>query len=602
MLGTASHARWDRLDDLFSRALELPAQQRENFIRHACPDDPDLAQEALSLLACDVGSATSPLTKALCGEIDATAHRRRLALIGRKIGAYRLTALLGHGGVGTIYLGEREDEQYSARVAIKVVDSAALHPDLGLRFRNERQILANLDHGNIARLIDAGQTEDAHPYLVMEYVEGKSVDVYCDEQRLTIDQRLHLFLQLCSAVHYAHQHLVIHRDLKPPNVLVRADGVPKLLDFGIAKLLAIDAATPPAVVLTRVNDRLFTPKYASPEQILGLPVTTATDVYSLGTLLYELLTGLHPFGNAPIPSQLELERLISRSDPLPPSAAIQHIIESAAGEPHENLARIAAARQLSAQRLAQRLAGDLDAICTHALRKEPQHRYASVEQLANDIRRHLTHRPVTARRRTWFYRSARFVRRHALGVAAFMICTAIVIAFAVTTSVQAHRIAIERDRATLESNRAAVVSRFMEDVFATTYPVTSDRGEITARELLDRAAQRIDNELQQEPEVQALLMEAIGQSYHRLGNHARAVTYLDRALQLRQHQARTDDKALVALLLKLATAQREDGQLGYAGNTLGEASRVVERLGQPHEPERARVLAARGRLHLDQGD
>lgn len=601
MPGSASDANWDRLHDLFSRALELPPEQRNDFIAGECRYQPELAQEVLSLLACDVGTGASPLTNAMNRILSDASHERRLARIGRTIGAYRISALIGHGGVGTVYLGERADDRYSAKVAIKVVDSAALHPDLGLRFRAERQILASLDHGNIARLIDAGETENARPYLVMEYVEGKAFDVYCDEQQLSLDERLELFLQLCAAVQYAHQHLIIHRDLKPANVLVTSDGVPKLLDFGIAKLLAPSDALP-VIALTRVNDRLLTPKYASPEQILGQPVTTATDVYSLGTLLYELLTGLHPFGLAPAPSQFDLERLIASSDALTPSAGLQLLIDGAAGERHENLTRIAAARQLNPQRLAQRLAGDLDAICLRALNKEPQHRYRSVEQLAADVRRHLSNRPVTARQRTWLYCAERFLRRHTLGVAAVAACIGIVIAFAIATSVQAHRIAIERDRAALEGNRAEAVSAFMLDVFETTHLSASKDHEVTARELLDHAAQRIDNELEEQPEVQARLTEAIGQSYNRLGYYARAVTYLNRALQFRQRHSQPDNAALVTLLLKLATAQRENGQLGDAGNTLRTASELMERHEQRNGPERARLTAATGRLYLDQGD
>ncbi|HKQ81678.1 MAG TPA: tetratricopeptide repeat protein, partial [Steroidobacteraceae bacterium] len=384
-------------------------------------------------------------------------------------------------------------------------------------------------------------------------------------------------------------------------VLVTADGIPKLLDFGIAKLLAADDAAPAAVALTRVNDRLLTPRYASPEQILGRPVTTATDVYSLGTLLYELLTGLHPFGNAPIPLQLELERLISRSDPLPPSAAVKQIIESAAGEPHENLARIAAARQLSAQRLAQRLAGDLDAICTHALRKEPLHRYASVEQLANDIRRHLTHRPVTARRRTGFYRSARFVRCHALGVVATVAGIGVLVAFAVATSVHAKRIAVERDRAGQERSRAEAVSSFMLDVFGTTDPrVVSD--ERTARELLDHAAQRIDRDLSQQPEVQVRLLEAIGQTYRRQGYYARAVAYLERALQLRKRLPETDHVVLANTLLELAVAQRNHGALNSSNTNLLAAKDLLEADHERAGLVRARVLAALGRVDLERSD
>ncbi len=225
------------LRDLFSRAVELPEREREAFISAETGDDKDLKDELLELLACDVGQSTGPLTHALGAAIDATTRDRRKALVGRVIGNYKLASILGHGGTGTVYLGERADRQYSAQVAVKIVDNAPVHGDLGQRFRAERQILASLNHANIARLLDAGETKDGQPYLVMEYVHGEPVDRYCDRQQLDLTARLKLFLEICNAVQYAHQNLIVHRDLKPANILVTADGSPKLLDFGIAKLL-----------------------------------------------------------------------------------------------------------------------------------------------------------------------------------------------------------------------------------------------------------------------------------------------------------------------------------------------------------------------------
>src|SRR5690606_868068 len=277
--------------------------------------------------ACDVGRSTGPLTHALGAAIDATTRDRRKALVGRIIGNYKLVSILGHGGTGTVYLGERADRQYSAQVAVKIVDTAPIHGELGLRFRAERQILASLNHANISRLLDAGETPDGQPYLVMEYVHGEPVDRYCDRHQLDLTARLKLFLEICNAVQYAHQNLIVHRDLKPANILVTAEGSPKLLDFGIAKLL--DSGDKAAMLaLTRMNDRLLTPEYASPEQILGRQVTTASDVYALGVVLYELLTGLRPYTVPSSASQLELERSICISDPQRPSTAVKKAVES----------------------------------------------------------------------------------------------------------------------------------------------------------------------------------------------------------------------------------------------------------------------------------
>ena len=338
--------------------------------------------------------------------------------------------MLGHGGTGTVYLGERADRQYSAQVAVKIVDNGTMQGELGLRFRAERQILASLNHANIARLLDAGETEEGNPYLVMEYVHGEPLDRYCDRQQLGVRERLQLFLDICSAVQYAHQNLVVHRDLKPANILVTAEGAPKLLDFGIAKLLDVGGEAAAAMALTRMNDRLLTPEYASPEQILGRPVTTASDVYALGVVLYELLTGLRPYVVPASASQLELERSICITDPLRPSAAVKRARESGPLEGQSEILAVAAARSLAPEKLQKRLTGDIDAIVMRALRKEPQHRYNSIEQLASDVRRYLTREPVQARQGNWLYYSQRFMRRHAFGVSAGAAFIIFIIAFA----------------------------------------------------------------------------------------------------------------------------------------------------------------------------
>ena len=411
------------------------------------PTTRQMRAELLELLACDNGGGrTGPLTLALGAALDTTTRDRRKALVGRILGNYKLVSVLGHGGTGTVYLGERADRQYSAQVAVKIVDNGTMQGELGLRFRAERQILASLNHANIARLIDAGETEEGNPYLVMEYVHGEPLDRYCDREQLGLRERLQLFLDICGAVQYAHQNLVVHRDLKPANILVTAEGAPKLLDFGIAKLLDAGEAAA-AMALTRMNDRLLTPEYASPEQILGRPVTTASDVYALGVVLYELLTGLRPYTVPASASQLELERSICITDPLRPSAAVKRARESGPLEGQSEILAVAAARKLTPEKLQKRLIGDIDAIVMRALRKEPQHRYNSIEQLASDIRRFLTREPVQARQGNWLYYSQRFIRRHAFGVSAGAAFVVFLVVFATVSTIQAQRIAAERDRA-----------------------------------------------------------------------------------------------------------------------------------------------------------
>ncbi len=340
-------ARWLRLQEIFAAAVDLPASQQHQYVADACGGDESLRQEILAMLTCDAEPDSGPLTNALDAAISDTSKDRRQALINTVVGSYRLVSILGHGGAGSVYLAERADRQYSAQVAVKIVESAALHPDMGLRFRAERQILASLNHPNIARLVDAGETDKGLPYLVMEYVHGEPVDRYCDSGQLSIDARLELFLQICSAVQYAHQNLVVHRDLKPANILVTADGVPKLLDFGIAKLLDASPVVTQSIALTRMNDRMLTPEYASPEQILGRPVTTSSDVYALGIVLYEILTGRRPYSVAAT-SQLELERSICVTDPPRPSSVVARPVDNTS-RPDASKESLAALRGLTVE-------------------------------------------------------------------------------------------------------------------------------------------------------------------------------------------------------------------------------------------------------------
>ncbi|MDY0066961.1 MAG: serine/threonine-protein kinase, partial [Steroidobacteraceae bacterium] len=527
--------RWERIQDLFCSAVELPASERDAYVERETQDDPGLRQEVLELLAADAGGlAGNFLTDALGAALDARTRDRRKALVGSVIGSYRLVSVLGHGGTGTVYLGERADRQYSAQVAIKVVDAPAMHGDLGLRFRAERQILASLNHPNIARLLDAGETPDGQPYLVMEYVHGEPVDRYCDRLQLDLRARLQLFLEICNAVQYAHQNLVVHRDLKPANILVTSERAPKLLDFGIAKLLDTGEAAA-ALALTRMNDRLLTPEYASPEQILGRPVTTASDVYALGVVLYELLTGLRPYTVPASASQLELERSICVTDPQRPSAAVRRAAESGPRSGRSDMTAIALARGLMPDRLQRRLAGDIDAIVMRALRKEPRRRYGSVEQFAADVQRYLAREPVTARQGNWLYYSHRFVRRHALGVTAAAAFLTFIIVFAIAMSIQRQRIAEQRDRAEQESKRAESVSQVMLDVFSNAEPFGHAGQPLTAKELLDRAGRMVLDDLSQHPEVRARLLESIGRAYRRRGEIEQAAAFLQDAVHIRKN-------------------------------------------------------------------
>jgi eukaryotic-like serine/threonine-protein kinase len=536
--------------------------------------------------------ATRPLTRTLGSALRATDPDERHGLVGRVISNYRLVAELGRGGSGTVYLAERADHQFSGKAAVKVIDpTAAL--DLGLRFRAERQILATLNHPNIARLLDAGDTEDGQPYLVMEYVEGKTLDRYCDEERLDLRARLSLFIEICAAVQYAHQNLIIHRDIKPANILVTPDGTPKLLDFGIAKLLhARDLGG--TAELTRMTDRVLTPEYASPEQIIGGVVTTASDVYSLGVVLYRLLSGLRPYDLSESSNQLELERRICVVDAPRPSAAVHRALQSASASGEPSIEELARSRRLAPERLQRRLIGDLDAIVMRALRKEPEHRYSSVERLVADIRHHLANEPVQARQGNWVYYTQRFVRRHTMGVAAGVGFLVFLAAVAIVMSIQRQNIAAALEQATHDRERAEDVSQFMLNVFSAADPFINFGREPTARILLDQAARNIQNDLSQQPDVRARLLETIGRSYRRMGQPGRAGIYLRDALRIKQHGG--DEEGIGSIVTELAIALRQEGRIDESDKYFTEAQEISRRTKKERSEAYAQLLIDLSRL------
>jgi serine/threonine protein kinase/tetratricopeptide (TPR) repeat protein len=589
------HPRWQRLNELFFHAAKLQGAERQAFIARETRGDPELERELLALLERGDERRGGPLTRTLGGG-HSFAPREERALVGRVVAKYQLVSVLGRGGAGTVFLGERADKQFSGKVAVKVVDRANA-ADLGMRFRAERQILASLNHPNIARLIDAGETDDGQPYLVMEYVEGKPLDQYCDENRLDLRKRLKLFIDICAAVQYAHQNLIIHRDLKPANILVTADGTAKLLDFGIAKLLNRGNAGNTASELTRMNERLLTPEYASPEQIIGGAVTTATDVYSLGIVLYRLLAGLRPYDLSGATSQLEMERSICVADPPRPSASVQRAMQSAPAQGEQPIAAVALARGLSPERLRRRLVGDLDAIVMRALRKEPQHRYTSVERLVADIRHYLENEPVQARQGNWVYYTQRFVRRHTTAVAASAGFLVFVIAVAIVMSIQRQSIAAALERATHDRERAEKVSQFMLDVFSAADPFTNFGKEPTARVLLDKAARSIQIDLTLQPEVRARLLEAIGRSYRRMGQPDRAVAYLQDSLRIqRQLPNKGHDVGIGSIVTEIAIALRDQGRIEESDGYFAEALEISRDAQDQRSDAYAKLLVDLGRL------
>jgi serine/threonine-protein kinase len=564
--------RWLRIEYLFYAALDLEPDGRPPFLDQACRDDAELRKEVESLLQLE-GQTIGFLRKPVLDAAQQIAEKKELP--GKRIGAYQLLRPIGEGGMGKVYLAARADDLYRKEVAIKTVHGGlGQNPAMLLRFRSERQILANLDHPTIARLLDGGITDDGLPYLVMEYVNGIRVDDYCRINKLGTEQRLQLFCAVCSAVEYAHKNLVVHRDIKPANILVTAEGIPKLLDFGIAKLLDPEGGQ---LAQTRTTERMMTPEYASPEQVRGDQVTTSTDIYALGVLLYELLAGKRPF-QLDTTSPFELARIICEQDPQLPS------VVSAANP------------ELAAPDASRTVSGDLDNIVLMAMRKEPARRYVSVSALASDVKAYLTGYPVQARSDTWKYRSGKFVRRHKAAAAAAVIVILALVGFSIGMGLLAKRATRERLAAQRES-------QFLKGIFEAATPDRSRGQQITARELLDQGAKRVDRELAGDPELQGTMLDAIGNAYSALGLYGQAELLLERAYVLRSRTLGDGSTDVAATLFNLAVAIRQQGQYKRAEPLYRQSLAVRERNLGEHNIAVAESLSQLGEcLYLENRD
>ena len=512
-----SPARWHQLKELFFGALEQEASHRAAWLREVCADDPSLRDEVERLIRSHEEAATFIETPALARASVPLAERHVSPVEGDRLGPYRIIREIGHGGMGAVYLAIRADDQYQKQVAIKLIRPGMNSGEILRRFRNERQILASLDHPNIARLLDGGTTEDGRPYIVMEYVEGTPITDYCDRHRLTTGERLRLFRTVCAAVQHAHQNLVVHRDLKPSNILVAPDGEPKLLDFGIAKVL-----NPELSVLspgrTRTEWRMLTPDYASPEQIRGEKLTTTSDIYSLGIVLYELLTGHRPYRASGAPH--ELARVICEQEPTKPSTVVNRVeivTDVDAGSKititPESVSR---ARDTLPDKLRRGLSGDLDNIIMMALRKEPQRRYESAAQFSADIRRHLDGLPVIARKSTFGYRAAKFVRRNRLGVAAVALIVMTMLGGLAATLWQARRAEAQRIKAEKRFNDVRkLANTFLFEI----YPkIENLQGATEARETLVKRALEYLDSLSQEAGDDRELQRELAAAYEKVGD------------------------------------------------------------------------------------
>jgi serine/threonine protein kinase/tetratricopeptide (TPR) repeat protein len=586
-------ARWQQIQSLFEQLIDSGPSERSVRLRQACGGDLDLRTSVESLLNSDE-RREDPLLHAIGEAAESLLEDHQDRLIGTRIGPYRVVSILGHGGMSTVYRGERDDSQYHQTVAIKVLQHATLHPRLRSRLHSERHILATLDHPSIARLIDSGDLEDGTPYLVMEHVDGESIDSYCDSRTLFVRERIELFIQVCAAVQYAHRNLVVHRDIKPTNIFVTDEGAPKLLDFGIAKLLAPESLSH-TLPVTRLQERILTPENAAPEQVLGRPITTATDIYALGVLLYQLLTGRSPYRLLSY-SQLQLERAICMDDPVRPS---QMAVAKLSGEKDADRSRLSDRRGLSPQRLRTRLSGDLDAIVAMAMRKEPDRRYPSVEALADDLSRHLLGQPVRARQGDWRYHSAKFLRRNLLAVGGVVAVFLGLALFAGVTLWQNRRIELARDATAQERDRAQQVSAFLVDVFSQADPFNAQGREPTAKDLLDRGAEKISGNLTLQPEVRAQLLESIGLAYRRQGLSERAIPLFEQAVVIRRRERPLDNGHVAVALANLARALTDAGHLISAEGYLQQAVTLSESDGAARPTETADILMQFGHFAID---
>ena len=556
---TANH--WSVLSPYLDRALDLPPLERGAWIANVRLTDPALADD-LQLLLDD--QAALSREGFLTGVV---ASQPSVSAAGHRIGAYTLVAPIGRGGMGTVWRAERNDGRFVGNVAIKLLNLGLLGRTSEARFKREGSILARLTHPHIAHLIDAGVSTMNQPYLVLEHVEGEHIDEYCTRHALGLEARVRLFLDVLEAVAHAHANLIVHRDIKPSNVLVSTDGQVKLLDFGIAKL--IDADADAAGFTATEGGRALTPEYAAPEQLTGGSISTATDVYALGILLFVMLGGPLPTA-ARGRSAAELIKSIVDADP-------PRLSDVAAG--------------------GHALRGDLDNIVAKSLKKKPEERYPSVSVFADDLRRYLRHEPVSARRDTFAYRTAKFIRRRAAAVA---VAAGVVLVVSSLVGFYTARLGSERDRAQREAEKSATISGLLTDLLTGADPYATRDREPTVRNILDAGAERVEKELRGQPAVQAEVMTVIGRVYQRLGVFDKALPLLENAVAI--GRAHADDRQLAQSLNDLGVLRRERGDAGGATPLLEQALAMRRHfLGREHK-DVAVTLVELGRAYERRGN
>ena len=566
--------RWRALSPYLDQALDVAEEDRAAWLAALSSRDPALADDLQHILAQQRGVSRSRFLERAVLDPQAAAA---VTLAGQVLGAYRLVSPLGQGGTGSVWLAERCDGRFTGRAAVKLLNLSLIGRAGEERFRREGNILARLRHPRIAHLIDAGVSPAGQPYLVLEHVDGQSIDAYCDARAMAPEARVRLFVDVLEAVAHAHANLIVHRDIKPANVLVTTDGQVKLLDFGIAKLIQREngwSSGTTVDALTREGGAVLTPEYAAPEQLAGGAITTATDVYALGILLYRLLSGRHPAGDA-LGSPATLVKAVVETEPPRPS-------------------------DVASGKLQRSLRGDLDTIVMKALKKDPAERYPSVTAMAEDLRRTLRHEPIGARPDAIGYRARRFVQRHAAAVAAVI---GTVLVFAALIALYTQRLSTERDRAQREAAKALKVSDMLLGLLTTADPYSArdTAGEPTVRVLLDTGARQVMTDFSGEPDLQAQLLTTMGRTYRRLGMYEKAQQLLEQALVSGQKAFGAQHVRVAETLHYLGVVLADKGDYDGASRRLEQTLAMQKTLLGGAHADIAVTLSELGRVYQDQG-
>lgn len=577
---TLNPDQWQAVAPYLNQALGMPEEQRGEWLAVLEKENPAVAALLKELL---------DEHRALDEEGFLEEHpfplRSTAGMAGQTVGAYTLVSQIGQGGMGSVWLAQRSDGRFERRAAVKFLSIALAGPDGEKRFKREGTILGRLTHPHIAELLDAGVSATGQPYLVLEHVEGEHIDRYCDQRKLGVEARVRLFLDVLAAVAHAHTNLIVHRDIKPSNVLVSKDGQVKLLDFGIAKLMEGDGAGEAATLLTRDGGPL-TPEYAAPEQVTGQPVTTATDVYALGVLLYVLLTGQHPVGGDRR-SPASLVKAIAETEPLRPSEVLSEAVASQ--------------RSATPEKLRRQLRGDLDTIVGKTLKKNPQERYVSVTAMVADLQRYLNHETISARPDTIRYRAAKFVRRNRVALASAAAVALVLVAAAVISI-----------RAGIRANREAAVAEAVNDFLQNDLlaqagasvqsgPKGKSDPDLKVRTALDRAAERIEGKFTNQPEVEASIRDTMGWTYMDLGLYPQARKQWERALELRRRVLGPDNPKTLKSLWGVGRIDYLQGRYAEAETLMSQALLAQHRVLGPEHRDTLESMNLLGSVYLDEG-